>query len=212
MHIILCGNVLSIRIIFILHSIIEKYEIKIREWQAFAMNTMLRSPLQVCTRIYKYLLNLPAIYLSDLGWGIVRGWHRTLCMSFSEKTTEKKRDTVTVYWRNIIFTIAQAISETIKTYGFVSTHYILKMIKKVFVFFVSIGIKDNAVRINSDIRLFFASSFKYYSISATYFEKAFIMQQTLVLSNYRSSKVTLIFLSMYKITVAWHGIDLNGVR
>lgn len=126
--------------------------------------------------------------------------------------SQRKRDTVTVYWWNIIFTTAQAISETIKTYCFVSTHYIIKVIKKVFVFFVRIGIKDNAVRINSDIRLCFASSFKYYSISATYFEKAFIMQQTLVLSNYRSSKVTLIFLSMYKITVAWHGIDLNGMR
>jgi len=93
LHIILWnGNVLSIRIriIFILYSIIAKYKIKIREWQASAMNTVLRSPLQVCTRIYKYLLNLPAIYLSDLGWGILRMASHTVYVFLREREIQSQ--------------------------------------------------------------------------------------------------------------------------
>lgn len=179
------------------NSIGGKCEIKVRKRHAQVSHAE-----RVYMRMYKYLPSLAAYLFIWLCGCIAR------CISFTEKGEEEGKRKIAqplCRRRQIISSrlLEQFRKQPRPIPSLVCITLCRTIVKKISHLLWKICIKDDASGINAGsqslYRLSSASlrSNILFRLSATYFEKAFIVKQTLVLSNYRSSKVTLISFSMY---------------
>lgn len=141
----------------------------------------------------------PAIYLSDLG---LRDCAHYVYAFLRENERGERNEVYSqlyIYWSGILSVwLLGQLSETRKTPSLVRIIFCVKYDKKRKSLYRYQ--RYDAVKINWDIRSSFASSFKYlFHLCHLFWGSFYHATRTLVLSNYRSSKVTLISFSMYKI-------------